>query len=116
MVQAAYHDSTTFRENYQSKNSGVDGQATFLGREKKDVINDVFRKLTLSRNPNLWHCLPAKKQYDIENSKKFLKLEKKMAALKLRKDVNSVHDKEANKLYKEKCKFMITKLRKWQKK
>jgi hypothetical protein len=116
MAQAAHHDSTTFRENYQPRNSGVNDQATFLGREKKDVINDVFRKLTLSRNPNLWHCLPAKKQYDIENSKKFLKLEEKMAALKLRKDANSVYDKETNKLYKEKCKLITTELRKWQKK
>jgi hypothetical protein len=53
MGQAAYHDFITFRENYQPRNSGMDGQATFLGTEKRDIVNDVFRELTLSRNPNL---------------------------------------------------------------
>jgi hypothetical protein len=116
MAQAVYHDFTTFRENYQPRNSGVDGQATFLGTESRDVVNDVFRELTLPRNPNLWHYLPAEKQYDIENSEKFLELEKKMAVLKSETDADSDHHHQINKLYKEKSKFMKNEFRKWQKK
>ena len=112
MGQTVYQDSDTFRDNYQPRNSDVDGQATFLGTESRDIVNDVFRELTLSCNLNLWHSLPVEKQYNIENSEKFLELKKKMAALKLKINTDSDHHHEVNKLYKEKCKFMEKELRK----
>jgi hypothetical protein len=66
MGQAGQDDRETFHTNYQPRNAGVDGQATFLGDERRDVVNDPFRELALPRNPNLWHSLPAAKQYEIK--------------------------------------------------
>ncbi|KAH7409779.1 hypothetical protein DE146DRAFT_732671 [Phaeosphaeria sp. MPI-PUGE-AT-0046c] len=101
----------------QAGNAGVDGQATFLGDERRDVVNDAFRELTLPRNPNLWHRLPAAKQYEIENRQGWLKLEEKMAALKLEPDMNTKQQrKEEAKLRKKKSKLIKRELRKWQKK
>ncbi len=114
MAQASHQDPNTFRSNYQPRNSGVDGKATFLREEGRDLVNDMFRELTLPRNPNLWHCLPAEKQYEIENSQKFLDLEEKMAALKLETDGD--HRRKENKLHREKSKLMEKELRKWQRK
>lgn len=50
---AGHDDPETPYTNYQPRNAGVDGQATFLGNEHRDVINDAFRELTLPRNLNL---------------------------------------------------------------
>ncbi|RDI78176.1 hypothetical protein Vi05172_g11801 [Venturia inaequalis] len=69
----------TFHTNYQPRNAGVDGQATFLGDERRDAVNDAFRELTLPRNPNLWHSLPAAKQHKIESRQDWLDPEEKMA-------------------------------------
>ncbi|KAH7113182.1 hypothetical protein B0J11DRAFT_619325 [Dendryphion nanum] len=117
MGQAGQDDRETFHTNYQPRNAGVDGQATFLGDERRDVVNDAFRELTLPRNPNLWHSLPAAKQYEIENRQDWLKLEEKMAALKLEPDMDTKQQrKEEAKLRKKKSKLIKRELRKWQKK
>jgi hypothetical protein len=92
----------------------VDGQVTFLGQERRDAVNDTFRDLTLPRNPNLWHCLPAEKQYELENHPKLLKLEEKLAALNLATDSKD-RLKERRDLYNEKERFMARSLRRWQK-
>jgi hypothetical protein len=95
----------------------VDGQATFLGDERRDVVNDAFRELTLPRNPNLWHSLPAAKQYEIENRQDWLELEEKMAALKFEPDMDTKQQREEEtKLRKQKARLMKRELRKWQKK
>jgi hypothetical protein len=93
----------------------VDGQATFLGDERRDVVNDAFRELTLPRNPNLWHSLPAAKQYEIENSQTWRDLEEKMANLKIDSDMDTKQQREEEtKLRKQKAKLMKRELRKWQ--
>ena len=43
MGQAGQDDRETFHANYQPRNAGVDGQATFLGGERRDAVNDAFR-------------------------------------------------------------------------
>jgi hypothetical protein len=117
MGQAGQDDRETFYTNYQPRNAGVDGQATFLGDERRDVVNDAFRELTLPRNPNLWHSLPAAKQYEIENRQDWLELEEKMAALKLEPNMETKQQREEEtKLRKQKARLMKRELRKWQKK
>lgn len=117
MAQAGQDDRETFHSNYQPRNAGVDGQATFLGDERRDVVNDAFRELTLPRNPNLWHSLPAAKQYEIENRQDWLDLEEKMAAVKLEPDMDTEQQREEEtKLRKQKARLMKRELRKWQKK
>jgi hypothetical protein len=116
MGQAGHDDRDIFHTNYQPRNAGVDGQATFLGQDRREAVNDAFRNLTLPRNPNLCHCLPAKKQYELDNHAKLLNLEEKMAALKLSNEKDSDCRKIQRDLYKEKEKFMARELRRWQKK
>ncbi|PQE10450.1 RTC4-like domain-containing isoform 2 protein [Rutstroemia sp. NJR-2017a BBW] len=105
--QAGQDDIETFHTNYQPRNAGVDGQATFLGDERRDVVNDTFRELTLPRNPNLWHSLPAAKQYEIENRQDWLGLEEKMATFKLEPDMDTKQQREEEtKLRKQKARLM----------
>jgi hypothetical protein len=80
------------------------------------VVNGAFRDLTLPRNPNLWHCLPAEKQYGLENHPKPLKLEEMLADLNLAtgKDSKDGH-KDRKHLYNEKVRFLARRLRRWQK-
>src|SRR2546423_9624683 len=85
MKYAGHNDPSQFNKNYQPNNSGVDGVATFLRKEKRERVNDLFRGLTLPRNPNLWHCLPAEKQYEVENSQEFLDLKMEIADVKTKK-------------------------------
>ncbi len=46
-------------------------------------MNDRFRGLTLHRNPDLWlwQALPARKQYELENSPEFTAIEDEIEAL-----------------------------------
>lgn len=55
----------------------------------------MFRTFSVPRNPSLWQCLPAKKQYELENSQEFLELEEKLNALE-----SNVNNKAAD--YREK--------------
>lgn len=117
MGQAGQDDRETFYTNYQPRNAGVDGQATFLGDERRNIVNDAFRELTLPRNPNLWQSLPAAKQYEIENRQDWLDLEEKIATLKLEPDMDTKQQREEEaKLRKQKARLMKRELRKWQKK
>ena len=116
MGQAGHDDRNTFHRSYQSTNAGVDGQATFLGDERRNAVNDAFRELTVPRNPNLWQSLPAEKQYEIENSQKWLDLEEQMANLKLEKSDPDCKRKQQSKLRTAKTRLMRKELRKWQKK
>jgi hypothetical protein len=43
MGQAGQEDPKVFGAKYRPRNAGVDGQATFLGQERREIVNDVFR-------------------------------------------------------------------------
>ena len=91
MGQAGHDDRETFHTNYQSRNTVVDGQTTFLGEDSRGAVNEAFSELNLPSNSNLWHSLSAEKQYEIENRQDWLNLEEKMAVLKLEFDIDVDH-------------------------
>ncbi len=68
-------------------------------------MND--RDVTLPRNPNLWHSLPAAKQYEIENRQDWLELEEKMAALKLEPDMDTLC-RDSEHLYAARCNVTLS--------
>jgi hypothetical protein len=70
-----------------------------------------------ARNPNLWQCLPAEKQHELENDPEIQKIESQLAALNLDsgKDVQD-RKKEKQALYAQKKKFLKKQVRKWQRK
>lgn len=79
------------------------------------LVNDCFRTMTLSRNPELWQSLPAEKQHKLENTPEFLAIEEEMEQLSLMsKDdpAARVHRKE---LYTQKRKPISEELRRYQK-
>ncbi len=90
MRQAGYRDSSTFRRYYQPSNDGVDGQAVFLGRGRRDVASDAFRELSIPYNPNLSQRLPARERHNLEESETYLYLEEELARLTGKKDAESM--------------------------
>lgn len=90
MKHAGQRDLNTFNNHYMPNNSGTDGQASYFGTELRSIVNDLFRGLSLPRNPKLWQSLPAEKQHEFENSSKYINIEEEIAALKGKKDANSM--------------------------
>jgi len=76
-------------------------------------VNDRFRGLSLSRNPNLWQSLPAEKQHEFESSPEIFALKDELAALKGKKDAASTARQRA--LYPQRRTLIAQELRKWQK-
>ncbi|KAK0641459.1 hypothetical protein B0T16DRAFT_214715 [Cercophora newfieldiana] len=68
MNHAGHKDPNTYNDHYQPNNSGTDGQGSYFGLEVRTIVNDLFRGLTLVRNPQLWQSLPAEKQEEFQNS------------------------------------------------
>lgn len=89
MRQAGQQDPRTFRRYCQPSNGGVDGQGTFLGRERREVVSDVFHELSIPYNPNLSQRLPAREEYYLEHSQEYIALEKEMASLMGNRDSES---------------------------
>jgi hypothetical protein len=93
--------------------NAADGQGAYLGSQGRSHVLELFRGLSLPRNPNVWQCLPAEKQYKVHNSQESLDLNEEMHALK------GVTDKEStsrrNMLYRRKRHLLNEKLREWQK-
>ena len=50
---------------------------------QRSILNDCFRAMTLSRNPELWQSLPAEKQNELETSPEFITIEAKLEAFSL---------------------------------
>lgn len=111
MVHAGHNDPNTLSRHYMPTN-GADGQDTYLGGKGRTLVADLFRGLTVPRTPNLWQSLPAEKQYEFENSEKYLSLKEELAALEGRTDKKSIGCRE---LYREKRKLFEKELRDWQK-
>jgi len=51
MKHAGQKDPNTYNNHYQPNNAGTDGQASCFGLDVRDIANDLFRGLTLVRNP-----------------------------------------------------------------
>ena len=113
MKHAGQRDSNTFNNHYMPNNSGTDGQASYFRTELRSIVNDLFRGLSLPRNPKLWQSLPAEKQHEFENSSKYINIEEEIAALKGKNDANSITRRK--ELYTQKRKLTADELRKWQK-
>ncbi|EXJ88025.1 hypothetical protein A1O1_04952 [Capronia coronata CBS 617.96] len=112
MVHAGHMDSNTLRRHYMPTN-GADGQGTYLGGKGRTIVADLFRGLTLPRNPNLSQCLPAEKQWELENTPQYLALSEEITNLEGKTDTKSVNRRR--RLYSERRTLTDKELRDWQK-
>jgi hypothetical protein len=112
MVHAGHSDPNTLSRHYMPTN-GADGQDTYLGGKGRTLVADLFRGLTVLRNPNLWQCLPAQKQYELENTPEYLLLEEEIATLGGKTEKGLVNRRA--KLYKKRGQMTDSALRDWQK-
>jgi hypothetical protein len=109
MRQAGQQDPRTFRRYYQPSNSGVDGQGTFLGKERREVVSDVFRELSIPYNPNLSQRLPASERYNLELSQEYIALEKEIASLVGSRDSEARKQLEAFDRRNAECSMTLSK-------
>ncbi|KAF5965393.1 carbonic anhydrase 2 [Fusarium coicis] len=112
MVYAGHTDPNTLATHYLPRN-GADGQAAYHGQERRTLVLDLFRGLTIPRNPRLWQCLPAKEQHDFDNSPEIININQELLRLRGSKDKGILEYRK--KLYTEKRKRIAERLRKWQK-
>ncbi|RSL83113.1 hypothetical protein CEP52_016802 [Fusarium oligoseptatum] len=112
MVYAGHAEPNTLATHYLPRN-GADGQAAYHGQERRTLVLDLFRGLTIPRNPSLWQCLPAKQQYDCDTSAEMMDINREI--LTLRGTTNTKSKEQRKKLYAEKRKLIAERLRKWQK-
>ena len=113
MKHAGQKDPNTYNNHYQPNNSGTDGQGSYFGLEVRSIVNDLFRGLTVARNPQLWQSLPAEKQEEFENSPEFVAIEKELADMQGQRDSDSASRRR--KLYAKKRTLTEKELRKCQK-
>ena len=81
MKHGGQQDEATFGKYYQPNNSGTDGQNSYLGGELRSIVSDLFRGMTISRNPELCQSLPAEKQHALESTPEFVSIEKELETL-----------------------------------
>lgn len=90
MKHAGHEDPNTYNNHYQPHNSGTDGQGSYFGLPVCTVVNDMFRCLTLLRNPLLLQSLPAEKKEARRTSPEFAAAEEELASLSGRRDPESI--------------------------
>ncbi|KAM5341395.1 hypothetical protein ACJ41O_014426 [Fusarium nematophilum] len=112
MVYAGHTDPNTVPRHYLPRN-GADGQAAYHSQERRALVLDLFRGLTIPRNPSLWHCLPAKKQFECENCPDIIDINEALYTRRGKTDSKSLEERK--KLYAEKRKLFAKQLRDWQK-
>lgn len=81
MQHGGHTGNDTYGDFYAPQNPGTDGQNSYLGDKPRTIVNDRFRAMTLSRNPELWQSLPAEKQHELENTPEFLAIEEELQQL-----------------------------------
>ena len=96
-------------------NPGTDGQNSYLGDKPRTIVNDRFRAMTLSRNPELWQSLPAEKQHELENTPEFLAIEEELEQLAVKFKDDSVARDCRKELHAQKRKLVSEELRRCQK-
>ncbi|KAF1953125.1 hypothetical protein CC80DRAFT_551828 [Byssothecium circinans] len=95
MRAGAHENPNTYGQSYQSSESRVDGQNTFLGNERRENVSDAFLELSVHYTPNLAQRLPAEERYNLQRRQDYLELEDEIEAL--RDDKNA----EAKDRFKE---------------
>jgi hypothetical protein len=99
----------THRQHYQLNNPGTDGQDAYLGGKLRTIVADLFRGMTVSRNPKLFQCLPAEKKYEFETSREFISMITELENLKLQPP-SEERDRRRRELYAEKQRLKRKKL------
>ncbi len=112
MVYAGHTDPNTLLRHYMPRN-GADGQAAYHGQKRRALVLDLFRGLTIPRNPSLLQCLPAKMRFEFENKPEFIELNRQLAMRRGTTDTGWLL--ERTKLHAEKRKLLDKELRDWQK-
>ena len=102
-------DERTHRQLYQPCNPGTDGQDEYL-REIRTIVADLFRGMTVRRNPSLFHCLPAEKKEELEASPEFILLKGELDVLKTQPP-SQERDRRRRKIYSSLQKIRENKLR-----
>jgi hypothetical protein len=113
MRAAAHENSNTYGQSYQSGESRVNGQNTFLGNERREDVSDAFLELSIPYTPNLAQRLPAEQRYKLQRSQEYLELEEAIKALQNKKNMDSKGS--VQELQRMKCRLMDDALQKWQK-
>ncbi|KAK7422901.1 hypothetical protein QQZ08_009350 [Neonectria magnoliae] len=113
MKHAGQKDPNTYNNHYQPNNSGTDSQGSYFGTEVRTVVNDLFRGLTVARNPQLLQSLPAEKKEALRTSPELAAIEEELATLRGQRDQDSVSRRK--KLHADKRTLENRELRKWQK-
>lgn len=115
MQHGGHTGDDTYGDFYAPRNPGTDGQNSYLGDKPRTIVNDWFRAMTLSRNPELWQSLPAEKQHELENTPEFLAIEEELEQLASKfKDDSAARDRR-KELYAQKRKLVSEELRRCQK-
>ncbi|KAH8701364.1 hypothetical protein GQ44DRAFT_593269, partial [Phaeosphaeriaceae sp. PMI808] len=99
MRAAAHECSNTYGQSYQSSESRVDGQNTFLGNERREDVSDAFLELS--------------ERYKLQRSQEYLELEEEIEALQNKK--NTDWKGSIQELQRKKSRLMDEALQKWQK-
>jgi hypothetical protein len=81
MGAGAQTNPATYNNSYRPRQSGVDGEAVFLGKKGREVVSEAFLELTIPYNPCLSQRLPAEKMYKLERSPEYLELEAEIKIL-----------------------------------
>src|SRR5438552_884675 len=103
MVYAGHTDRDTVPRHYMPRN-GADGQAAYHGQRRRALVLDLFRGLTIPRNPSLLQCLPAKKRFEFDNGPELIRLNKELAMRRGTTDTQSLLERK--KIYAEKRKLL----------
>ena len=111
MKYGGQNDEATFRNHYMPNNPGTDGQSSYLGGELRSIVNDLFRGMSLSRNPDLWQSLPAEKRVELETRPEFSALNKELEDLNGKAGST---ERERRRLYAQKQRLITKELRQCQ--
>lgn len=110
MKHGGQRDEDTYNEFYDPCNPGTDGQGSYLGGTLRTTVNDLFRAMTLSRNPELWQSLPAEKQHELTESREYLDIEEELGQLLHLRDDPAAQTRR-KELHAQKRKLIDNKLR-----
>ncbi|KAL8396616.1 hypothetical protein RB594_003623 [Gaeumannomyces avenae] len=113
MKHAGQKDPSTYNNHYQPNNSGTDGQGSYFGLDVRGLVSDLFRGLTVERNPQLSQSLPAEKQEALRTSPEITAIEEELATLRRRRGPDATSRRR--QLYTEKRKLADRELRQWRK-
>ncbi|KAJ4507506.1 hypothetical protein HRR83_004084 [Exophiala dermatitidis] len=107
-------DERTHRQHYQPNNPGTDGQDAYLRGKIRTIVADLFRGMTVARNPNLFHCLPAEKKAELEASPEFTSMDNELKLLKTQPPSKD-RDRRRREIYRDRQKMRKKGLRQAQK-